>query len=95
MYYLGILMICVLSIVISDLLVYWEMVELGVMLMCVVLSYLCFGYFEYFYYCCELEKVCQLADFVICYYWLYFVDDEDKYCFWFIDVVVCIVLLIV
>lgn len=95
MYYLGISTICVLSIVISDSLVYRETVELGAMLMCVVLSYLRFGYFEYFYYRRELEKVRQLVDFVIRYYWLYFVDDEDKYCFWFIDVVVCIVSLIV
>lgn len=57
MYYLGISTIRALSIVISDSLVYRETAELGAMLMRVVLSYLRFGYFEYFYYRRESEKV--------------------------------------
>ncbi|WP_149330444.1 protein adenylyltransferase SelO [Citrobacter braakii] len=87
MHYLGIPTTRALSIVTSDTPVYRETVESGAMLMRVAQSHLRFGHFEHFYYRREPEKVRQLADFAIRYYWPQWQEEADKYQLWFNDVV--------
>ncbi|MBA7873113.1 MULTISPECIES: protein adenylyltransferase SelO [unclassified Citrobacter] len=87
MHYLGIPTTRALSIVTSDTPVYRETVESGAMLIRVAQSHMRFGHFEHFYYRREPEKVRQLADFAIRYYWPQWQEEADKYQLWFNDVV--------
>jgi uncharacterized protein YdiU (UPF0061 family) len=87
MHYLGIPTTRALSVVTSDTPVYRETVEAGAMLIRVAQSHMRFGHFEHFYYRREPEKVRQLADFAIRYYWPHWQDEADKYQRWFQDVV--------
>ena len=87
MHYLGIPTTRALSVVTSDTQVYRETAEAGAMLIRVAQSHMRFGHFEHFYYRREPEKVRQLADFAIRYYWPHWQDEADKYQLWFQDVV--------
>lgn len=87
MHYLGIPTTRALSVVTSDTQVYRETVEAGAMLIRVAQSHMRFGHFEHFYYRREPEKVRQLADFAIRYYWPHWQDEADKYQLWFQNVV--------
>lgn len=88
MHYLGIPSSRALSVVTSDTPVYRETVEQGAMLMRIAPSHVRFGHFEHFYYRREVDKVQQLADFVIRYHWPHLQQEDDRYVLWFKDVIV-------
>ena len=87
MHYLGIPTTRALSIVTSDTPIQRENVEQGAMLMRIAQSHVRFGHFEHFYYRREMDKVQQLADFVIRHYWPHLQQEADRYALWFRDVV--------
>jgi uncharacterized protein YdiU (UPF0061 family) len=87
MHALGIPTTRALSVVTSDSPVYRESTEAGAMMMRIAQSHVRFGHFEHFYYRREPEKVQQLADFVIRYYWPHLQEQADKYVLWFHDVI--------
>lgn len=87
MHYLGIPTTRALSVVTSDTPVYRETVEQGAILMRIAQSHVRFGHFEHFYYRREMEKVQQLADFVIRHHWPHLQQEDDRYVRWFQDVV--------
>ncbi len=87
MHYLGIPTTRALSIVSSDTPIQRETVEQGAMLMRIAQSHVRFGHFEHFYYRREMDKVQQLADFVIRHHWPHLQQEADRYALWFRDVV--------
>ena len=87
MHYLGIPTTRALSIVTSDTPIQRETVEQGAMLMRIAQSHVRFGHFEHFYYRREMDKVQQLADFVIRHHWPHLQQEADRYALWFRDVV--------
>ncbi|MEO3988467.1 protein adenylyltransferase SelO [Pseudocitrobacter cyperus] len=87
MHYLGIPTTRALSIVTSDTPVQRETIEQGAMLMRIAQSHVRFGHFEHFYYRREMDKVQQLADFVIRHHWPHLQQEPDRYTRWFRDVV--------
>lgn len=89
MYVFGVLMIWVFVVVIIGEQIYREGMKFGVVLIWVVLSYICVGMFQFFVVCGDIDKVCQLVDYVIVCYDLEFVDSDDRYFKFFGKVVEC------
>lgn len=87
MHYLGIPSTRALSIVTSDTPIQRETVEQGAMLVRIAQSHVRFAHFEHFYYRREMDKVKQLADFVIRHHWPQLHQEADRYALWFRDVV--------
>ncbi|MGL4859703.1 MAG: protein adenylyltransferase SelO [Enterobacteriaceae bacterium] len=64
-----------------------EQPERGAMLLRIAESHVRFGHFEHFYYRQQPEQVRQLADYVIEHHWPQWQQEEQRYQWWFTDVV--------
>lgn len=86
---LGIFSSWVFCVIGLSMLVWCEKKESVVMLLCLVFSYVCFGYFEYFYYICQYDQLKQLVVFVLEYYFVDCNVVEWLYVVMFCQVVEC------
>lgn len=95
LYYFGILLLCLLCMFISNECVYWELFELGVMMIRMVFSYLCFGYFEYYFYSKEFDILDKFMDFILICYFLDCVLQVEFYKVLLKVIILCIVRMVV